>query len=96
MSQYTNVTVYDLSSDDQVASGATANIINDAENAQLYGGTWSAKPFTGDRLRLTSGGLLDWTGVLTGGQGTKTNPYNLTVTDSERERRLARAKASAA
>lgn len=94
MSQYSNVTVYDLSSDERIASGATANITNDAENAQVWDASWSARPATGDILRLTSGGLLDWTGVLTGGQGSKTNPYNLTVTDSERERRFARLKAS--
>lgn len=93
MSSYENVTVYS-SSDHRVATGATANIVDDAEQAQVWGGTWQSAPTVGQAYRLTSGGLLDWTGKLTGGEGTKSSPYAFVVTDSERERRAARVRSA--
>ncbi|HET9626095.1 MAG TPA: hypothetical protein VFP84_32260 [Kofleriaceae bacterium] len=95
MSIFSDVNLYDTHTDVQVASGVTAFLTDDAEIAQLWGGTWNARPTVGSLYRMISGGVLDWTGVLTDGQGSKAEPYRFTVSDSERERRRAKRDGAA-
>jgi hypothetical protein len=84
MSHYTNVTVIHGST--RIATGATADIVDDAEEGRLWG-LGSEQLTRGATYRLTGGSALDWEGKFNGtGEGTATSPFVLTVTDLARHR----------